>query len=77
MVVQSSSALQVLRNGEFARGQKRGQVGELGHDEAVGPLPVPKWRTEARAACLTFSLQTFKLSSGVVACVFFGLRTNA
>lgn len=44
--------------------------------EAVGPLPVLKWGTKGRAACLTFSLQTFKLSSGVMPCVFFGLRTN-
>lgn len=50
--------------------------GRAGTGEAVGPLPVLKWKTEARAACLTFSLQTFKLSSGVVPCVFFGLRTN-
>lgn len=34
-------------------------------------------RMEARAECLTFSLQIFKLLSGVVTCVFFGLQTNA
>jgi len=44
--------------------------------EAVGPLPALKWGAGAIAACLILSLQTFKLSSGVVPCVFFGLQTN-
>lgn len=44
---------------------------------AGGLLLVLKRRTEVRAECLTFSLQIFKLLSGVVTCVFFGFQTNA
>lgn len=44
--------------------------------EALGLPPLLKQGTEIRAASLSFSLQTVKLSPGVVLCVFFRLQTN-